>query len=198
MTGTIGYGYPMGSERTERFKWPSISLAEWQGYRYRRPPPPEDDDASMQTIRSVPFNPPPSTAEMHVIDKRKRNPLTASTVGGIKLPMSIALGGRAKKLLEEEDEYTPPTPTRLAPRSGHPLLVSKNTAGFNAILPEHPKQITTPALESQILFVPIKSGGDMNYYIKSTSSRSSSSSPSNSRRPNRFVLELKDPPAVPP
>src|SRR6266545_2698695 len=36
----IEYGYPMGRER---FKWPSISLAERQGYRYRRPPPSEDD-----------------------------------------------------------------------------------------------------------------------------------------------------------
>ncbi len=287
----IEYGYPMGRER---FKWPSISLAERQGYRYRRPPPSEDD-ARIQAVRSVPFNLPPSTAEMHVIDQLKRNPLSASTVGGIKSPTSIALkefyeavlkgslsspaselvqecdewrqgeeeertpflgqvsasgsgvqmtmsgkkrrghvhhdsssddflwsaahhgntaggsfnsgtklevrnpsvgegrlglreldggeeeedlvdvelGGRAKKLPEEEDEYTPlPTPTRVAPRSDHPLLVSKDTAGFNVILPEHPKQITSPPLESQILFFPLK-GGDMiisprksSYYIQ--------------------------------
>ena len=64
------------------------------------------------------------------------------------------MGGRAKNPLEEEDEYTPLTsPTKVAPRSGWPLLVSKVMTGFNVILPEHPKQITSQQpLESQILF----------------------------------------------
>ncbi len=116
MAGTIGYGYPMGSGRTERFKWPSISLAERQGHRYRRPPPSEDD-ARIQAVRSVPFNLPPSTAEMHVIDQLKRNPLSASTVGGIKSPTSIALkefyeavlkgslSSPASELVQECDEW---------------------------------------------------------------------------------------------
>jgi len=75
--------------------------------------------------------------------------------------VDVELGGRGKKLPEEEDGYTPlPTPTRVAPRSGRPLLVSKGT-GFKFVLPEHPKQITSPPLESQILFVPIEDGSDM-------------------------------------
>ncbi len=64
MAGTIGYGYPMGSERTERFKWPSISFAERQGYRYHRRQPPEDDDKRIQAVLR-----PLSTAEIHVIDE---------------------------------------------------------------------------------------------------------------------------------
>jgi len=73
----------------------------------------------------------------------------------------VELGGRGKKLAEEEDGYTPlPTPTRVAPRSGRPLLVSNGT-GFKFILPEHPKQITSPPLESRILFVPIEDGLDI-------------------------------------
>ena len=75
--------------------------------------------------------------------------------------VDVELGGRGKKLAEEEDGYTPlPTPTRVAPRSGRPPLVSKGT-GFKFVLPEHPKQITSPPLESQILFVPIEDGSDI-------------------------------------
>ena len=75
--------------------------------------------------------------------------------------VDVELGGRGKKLPEEEEGYTPlPTPTRVAPRSGRPLLVSKGT-GFKFILPEHPKQITSPPLESQILFVPVGDGSDV-------------------------------------
>ena len=75
--------------------------------------------------------------------------------------VDVELGGRGKKLPEEEEGYTPlPTPTRVAPRSGRPLLVSKGT-GFKFVLPEHPKQITSPPLESQILFVPVRDGSDM-------------------------------------
>jgi len=75
--------------------------------------------------------------------------------------VDVELGGRSKKLAEEEDGYTPlPTPTRVVPRSGRPLLVSNGT-GFKFILPEHPKQIPSPPLESRILFVPIEDGLDI-------------------------------------
>ncbi len=101
----IGYE---GRGRTGRFKWPSISLAERQGYRYRRPPP--EDDARIQAV-------PSSTTEMHAIGKLKRNLPSASTVGGIKSPTSIALkelyeavlksglSSPASELVQECDEW---------------------------------------------------------------------------------------------
>ena len=284
-------GYPMGRDRTERFKWPSISLAERQGYRYRLSP--KDDERNDLPNANILNR---SPAETRVTDKLKRNPPSASTVGitsptsialkelyeavlksGLSSPASelrrecdewrkdeeeekttllglisasgsgvtspitsgqkrrrhvrhdssgdllwsahgtsargsgsgtklevrnpsvgegrlglresdgeeedlvdVELGGRAKKLPEDEDGYTPlPTPTRVPPRSGRPALVSNGT-GLSFILPEHPKQITSPPLESQILFVPIVDGLDM---ITSPSRKSSYVRPKTKLKP---------------